>query len=82
MAEPVIWKLPLPEVRVEDVLRAEGNDGRHPNLMLPRKSVSMVMGVGHDLPGHKGQTHCDFCTLQGNCPMNKVIGILKEEDNL
>ena len=43
------------------------------NLMLPRKSVSMVMGVGNDLPEHNGQKHCDFCTLRGNCPMNKVV---------
>ncbi|MDR3543811.1 MAG: Vitamin B12 dependent methionine synthase activation subunit [Desulfosporosinus sp.] len=41
------------------------------NLMIPRKSVAMVMGVGHNLPDFKGKTHCDFCSLQKTCNMNK-----------
>ncbi|KLU59666.1 vitamin B12 dependent methionine synthase, activation domain [Peptococcaceae bacterium CEB3] len=44
------------------------------NLMLPKKSVSMVMGVGKELPEHEeGQKHCDFCALRGNCSMSRVV---------
>lgn len=39
------------------------------NLMLPKKSVAMVVGVGDDLPDTEGKVHCDFCTLQKNCSM-------------
>lgn len=41
------------------------------NLMLPRKSIAMVMGVGRNLPDFQGKTHCDFCDLQTNCKMSK-----------
>jgi hypothetical protein len=34
-------------------------------LMRPRKSLSMLLGVGKDL-GAKGST-CDYCALQGTC---------------
>lgn len=44
------------------------------DLMLPRKSVSMVMGAGKQLPEHEeGQKHCDFCALRGNCSMSRVV---------
>lgn len=43
------------------------------NLIIPRKSVSMVLGVGHNLPELNGRTHCDFCTLRRNCHMTKVV---------
>lgn len=42
------------------------------NLIIPRKSVAMVMGVGHDLPEFKGKTHCNFCSLQTTCPMSQA----------
>lgn len=41
------------------------------NLMLPRKSLALVMGVGKNLPDFKGKTHCDFCSLQKTCNMKK-----------
>lgn len=41
------------------------------NLMMPRKSIAMVMGVGHDFAEFYGKTHCDFCNLQKTCNMNK-----------
>nr|WP_075365377.1 Vitamin B12 dependent methionine synthase activation subunit [Desulfosporosinus metallidurans] len=41
------------------------------NLMIPRKSVALVMGVGKNLPNFQGKTHCDFCSLQKTCNMNK-----------
>jgi hypothetical protein len=34
-------------------------------LMRPRKSLSMLVGVGAEL-GEKGST-CDYCALQGTC---------------
>lgn len=39
------------------------------NLMLPRKSIAMVAGVGQKLPDLQGKTHCDFCNLQNTCKM-------------
>lgn len=39
------------------------------NLMLPKKSVAMTIGVGNNLPDLEGKIHCDFCTLQKNCQM-------------
>ncbi|WP_227762044.1 hypothetical protein [Zhaonella formicivorans] len=41
------------------------------NLMMPRKSIAMVLGVGRNLPDFKGKDHCDFCSLQKTCNMNK-----------
>lgn len=41
------------------------------NLMLPKKSIAMVMGVGRNLPDFSGKTHCDFCHLKGTCNMRK-----------
>lgn len=43
------------------------------NLMLPRKSVSMVLAVGINLPTTNGKTHCDYCSYRSNCPMNQVL---------
>ncbi|MHB8075862.1 Vitamin B12 dependent methionine synthase activation subunit [Desulfosporosinus fructosivorans] len=43
------------------------------NLIVPRKSVAMVMGVGHNLPDFKGKTHCHFCSLQKTCPMSQAV---------
>ncbi|AET68474.1 vitamin B12 dependent methionine synthase [Desulfosporosinus orientis DSM 765] len=42
------------------------------NLIIPRKSVAMVMGAGTDLPDFQGKTHCDFCSLQTTCPLSKA----------
>lgn len=44
------------------------------NLMMPRKSVAMVLGVGSELPDFKGKSHCDFCDLQNNCKMRTGTG--------
>lgn len=41
------------------------------NLMVPRKSIALVMGVGRNLPDFKGKNHCDFCSLQKTCNNNK-----------
>ncbi|KJR48891.1 Methionine synthase activation domain [Desulfosporosinus sp. I2] len=43
------------------------------NLIIPRKSVAMVMGVGHDLSDYKGKTHCNFCNLQTTCPLSQAV---------
>ena len=42
------------------------------NLMIPRKSIAMVMGVGRNLPEFEGKTHCNFCSLQTTCPMSQA----------
>jgi len=41
------------------------------NLMIPRKSIAMVAGVGQNLPDFSGKTHCDFCSLQNKCHLNR-----------
>lgn len=41
------------------------------NLMMPRKSMAMAMGVGSNLPDFKGKIHCDFCNLQKTCHMTR-----------
>lgn len=41
------------------------------NLMMPRKSVALVMGVGKNLPNFQGKTRCDFCSSQRTCNLNK-----------
>jgi len=43
------------------------------NFIIPRKSVAMVMGVGHDLPDFKGKNHCNFCNLQTTCPLCQAV---------
>jgi hypothetical protein len=40
------------------------------NLMMPRKSIAMVAGVGRNLPDFKGKTHCDFCSLLKKCQLS------------
>lgn len=40
------------------------------NLMLPRKSMAMVMGAGKNLPDFQGKTHCDFCSLNKKCQLS------------
>src|SRR5665648_491 len=59
-------------------LRAEriGLHLNHSNLIIPRKSVAMVMGVGHDLPDFKGKTHCNFCNLQTTC--KQLVHLVKQ----
>jgi hypothetical protein len=42
------------------------------NLMLPGKSIAMVLGVGRSLPDLKGKTHCDFCSLQKKCHISQT----------
>lgn len=40
------------------------------NLMLPRKSLAMVIGAGLNLPDTQGKTHCDFCSLSEKCQLS------------
>lgn len=42
------------------------------NLIIPRKSVAMVMGVGGNLADFKGMTHCEFCNLQTSCQLSAL----------
>lgn len=42
------------------------------NLMLPQKSIAMVMGIGSHLPDFKGKTHCDFCHLKETCHLRNI----------
>lgn len=41
------------------------------NLIMPRKSIAFVMGVGTELPDYHGKTHCDFCSLKSSCHMKQ-----------
>lgn len=42
------------------------------NLMLPKKSIAMVIGIGSNLPDFSNKTHCDFCHLKENCNMRNL----------
>ncbi|MDR3577621.1 MAG: hypothetical protein P4L50_27465 [Anaerolineaceae bacterium] len=37
-------------------------------LMVPVKSISLIMGTGLDPIGSEGGSHCDFCTIRDRCP--------------
>jgi len=37
-------------------------------LMVPVKSVSLIMGTGPEPLGSEGGSHCDFCTIRDRCP--------------
>jgi len=36
-------------------------------LMIPLKSLSMIMGIGTQPMGVEGLTNCDFCSMQQKC---------------
>lgn len=40
-------------------------------LMLPKKTVSLVMGAGRDLP-ESAENHCHYCHLQRSCPLSRA----------
>lgn len=40
-------------------------------MMLPKKSVSMVMGIGTDLP-HSEENHCHYCSMGRKCPLSRA----------
>ncbi|MDA8228904.1 MAG: Vitamin B12 dependent methionine synthase activation subunit, partial [Desulfitobacterium hafniense] len=42
------------------------------NLIMPRKSVAMVMGVGRNLPESHEQTHCNFCSIRATCQLSQA----------
>jgi len=42
------------------------------NLIMPRKSVAVVMGVGNHIPDTEGKTHCHFCHLQKTCQLSQT----------
>ena len=68
------WK-GLDDVRTMiDFLQAEriGIQLTNSNLMLPKKSICMLVGIGKDLPDFKGKSHCDFCHLQATCNMRHL----------
>lgn len=41
------------------------------NLLLPTKSLLLVMAVGSDLPDFSGMSHCDFCEIRAKCNMRE-----------
>jgi len=36
-------------------------------LMLPLKSLSMIMGIGRQVMGVEGLSNCDFCSIKEKC---------------
>ncbi|HHW44717.1 Vitamin B12 dependent methionine synthase activation subunit [Desulfofundulus thermobenzoicus] len=40
-------------------------------LMLPKKTVSLVMGVGRSLP-ESADNHCHYCSLKRSCPLSRA----------
>ncbi|WP_418791515.1 Vitamin B12 dependent methionine synthase activation subunit [Phosphitispora sp. TUW77] len=51
------------------ILRPEriGIELTESNLIIPFKSIAMVVGIGKDLPDLNGKTNCDFCTMNDRC---------------
>jgi hypothetical protein len=41
-------------------------------LMIPLKSLSMIMGIGSQPMGVEGLTNCDFCSMQEKCRYYQV----------
>ncbi len=41
------------------------------NLIIPRKSIAFVMGIGPELPDHQDKVHCDFCSIKSSCHMRQ-----------
>ena len=41
------------------------------SLIMPRKSIAFVMGIGSELPAHHDKTHCDFCSIKNRCHMRQ-----------
>ena len=37
-------------------------------LMVPLKSLSLILGTGSAPLGSEGGSHCDFCTIRERCP--------------
>ncbi|SHJ81571.1 hypothetical protein SAMN02745219_03407 [Desulfofundulus thermosubterraneus DSM 16057] len=40
-------------------------------IMLPKKSVSMVMGIGRELPP-SAENHCYYCSIRRKCPLSRA----------
>lgn len=40
-------------------------------MLLPKKTVSMVMGIGRDLPPSAGN-HCHYCSMGRECPLSRA----------
>ena len=40
-------------------------------LMLPKKSLSMVVGIGRGLPPSK-ENHCHYCNIGHECPLSRA----------
>ncbi len=40
-------------------------------IMLPKKSLSMVMGIGHELPP-SAENHCYYCSIRRKCPLSRA----------
>jgi cobalamin-dependent methionine synthase I len=41
-------------------------------MMIPLKSLSMIMGIGNQPMGVEGLTNCDFCSMQDKCRYYQV----------
>lgn len=40
-------------------------------IMLPKKSMSMVIGIGRELPP-SAENHCHYCSMGRNCPLSRA----------
>lgn len=41
-------------------------------IMLPKKSLSMVIGIGRELPPSK-ENHCYYCGVGHECPLSRAV---------
>lgn len=42
-------------------------------MMLPKKTLSMVMGIGCEVPP-SAENHCYYCSMGQNCPLSRAGG--------
>jgi len=63
----VDWSVSEGQPQIFNLLGDEGSVVKltSSNIMVPRKSLTMVMGIGAELKA-SGRT-CDFCTMRGTC---------------
>ncbi|NHM27263.1 Vitamin B12 dependent methionine synthase activation subunit [Desulfofundulus sp. TPOSR] len=40
-------------------------------IMLPKKSLSMVMGIGREFPP-SAENHCYYCSIRRKCPLSRA----------
>lgn len=49
-------------------------------IMLPKKSMSMVIGIGKEFPP-SAENHCHYCSMGQKCPLSRAGNPSQEQDS-